>query len=111
MKLRVHLKGTIEVDVQHPTFIELLDPREVEDLGDGVVAPKHHNDTRTWMALEGYLEMLIAGRRREGVEPRWEVEQVETFCRICGCTGDVACEGGCSWVEPDLCSAHQEAAV
>lgn len=31
--------------------------------------------------------------------------QVEPFCRICGCTSGNACEGGCSWVEPDLCSA------
>lgn len=26
-------------------------------------------------------------------------------CRICGCTDDQACEGGCYWVEADLCSA------
>jgi len=26
-------------------------------------------------------------------------------CRVCGCTEDRACEGGCSWVEIDLCSA------
>ena len=26
-------------------------------------------------------------------------------CRICGCTDDHACPGGCHWVEPDLCSA------
>jgi phosphoribosylformylglycinamidine (FGAM) synthase PurS component len=25
-------------------------------------------------------------------------------CRVCGCTSTVACPGGCSWVEPDLCS-------
>lgn len=29
----------------------------------------------------------------------------EQFCRVCGCTEDAACDGGCSWVEPDLCSA------
>lgn len=29
----------------------------------------------------------------------------ERFCRVCGCTDDAACEGGCYWVEPDLCSA------
>ena len=29
----------------------------------------------------------------------------ERTCRICGCTEDNACEGGCSWVEVDLCSA------
>jgi hypothetical protein len=26
-------------------------------------------------------------------------------CRVCGCTRDRGCEGGCSWVEWDLCSA------
>jgi hypothetical protein len=26
-------------------------------------------------------------------------------CRVCDCTDDRACEGGCSWVEADLCSA------
>lgn len=25
-------------------------------------------------------------------------------CRECGCTDDAPCEGGCSWVEEDLCS-------
>jgi hypothetical protein len=31
-------------------------------------------------------------------------------CRECGCTDERACPGGCSWVEPDLCSACVEAA-
>lgn len=26
-------------------------------------------------------------------------------CRVCGCTDDRACPGGCYWVEEDLCSA------
>ena len=26
-------------------------------------------------------------------------------CRVCGCTEHNACDGGCSWVEEDLCSA------
>jgi hypothetical protein len=25
-------------------------------------------------------------------------------CRVCGCTDDYGCPGGCYWVEPDLCS-------
>lgn len=29
-------------------------------------------------------------------------------CRVCGCTDDHACEGGCYWVEPDLCSRCAE---
>jgi hypothetical protein len=30
-------------------------------------------------------------------------------CRVCGCTEDRACEGGCYWIEPDLCSACAKA--
>lgn len=26
-------------------------------------------------------------------------------CRVCGCTQEDACEGGCWWVEEDLCSS------
>jgi len=26
-------------------------------------------------------------------------------CRVCGCTQERACPGGCYWVEPDLCSS------
>jgi PRTRC genetic system protein E len=29
-------------------------------------------------------------------------------CRVCGCTNDHACEGGCHWVEKDLCSKCAE---
>lgn len=43
---------------------------------------------------------------------RWELwqrhilERVEDeqVCRVCGCTQDNACAGGCCWVEEDLCS-------
>lgn len=33
------------------------------------------------------------------------LEVLPHFCRTCGCTELQACAGGCSWVEPDLCSA------
>lgn len=26
------------------------------------------------------------------------------ICRGCGCWEEAACDGGCEWVEPDLCS-------
>lgn len=31
--------------------------------------------------------------------------QKAAICRSCGCSDFFACEGGCSWVEPDLCSS------
>ena len=29
-------------------------------------------------------------------------------CRLCGCIDDEACDGGCSWVAPGVCSSHVE---
>ncbi|RCX07893.1 hypothetical protein DFR58_14713 [Anaerobacterium chartisolvens] len=34
-----------------------------------------------------------------------EKAKIEAVCRICGCTWNNACLGGCSWVKEDLCSA------
>lgn len=34
--------------------------------------------------------------------------KVKRECRVCGCTDDNACAGGCYWVEPDLCSACEK---
>lgn len=33
---------------------------------------------------------------------------IANTCRVCGCTDDMACPGGCWWVEPDLCSRCAE---
>jgi|GEM_PF-1161361 len=48
-----------------------------------------------------------------GDRPIWQCWQkyilervdAEPVCRVCGCTQDNACQGGCYWVAPDLCSA------
>jgi hypothetical protein len=32
-------------------------------------------------------------------------------CRICGCTDNDACEGGCHWIGPDLCSTCEDKAA
>lgn len=37
-----------------------------------------------------------------------EDEEDEQTCRVCGCTWDNACEGGCYWVDDDLCSSCAE---
>lgn len=34
----------------------------------------------------------------------WGYEVEEQRCRVCGCTWNNACPGGCYWVEEDLCS-------
>lgn len=35
----------------------------------------------------------------------WDRLHGRIACRVCGCTDNAACRGGCSWVEIDLCSA------
>lgn len=40
----------------------------------------------------------------EQIEQAENREQTEQTCRICGCTDSKACEGGCSWVLPGICS-------
>lgn len=55
--------------------------------------------------------VLVAGAPREHwVTPRGrDVAAGGGQCRVCGCTDNDACEDGCSWVEPDLCSSCVEA--
>ena len=42
-------------------------------------------------------EYLAAAHRRFA-------RAVTRSCRVCGCTDTRACEGGCWWVEDDLCN-------
>jgi len=42
----------------------------------------------------------------EGCDQRCQLYGIRT-CRECGCTDEYGCDGGCSWVEDDLCSACQ----
>ena len=32
-------------------------------------------------------------------------------CRVCGCTDESACDGGCCWVFPDVCSSCEGALI
>lgn len=41
----------------------------------------------------------------------YEFEEDEKRCRVCGCTWNNACPGGCYWVEEDLCSQCADAAL
>lgn len=47
--------------------------------------------------MEAQRNLDLFARHRKGWTP------VRT-CRVCGCTERRACQGGCSWVSPDLCS-------
>jgi len=47
--------------------------------------------TRWW--LVGFADYLLQHMKRP------------QRCRVCGCTNEQACPGGCYWIECDLCSA------
>lgn len=53
-------------------------------------------------AVEHFIRREHA--RFTGKSVRITVEDLQV-CRSCGCTEDNACDGGCSWITPDLCSA------
>lgn len=33
---------------------------------------------------------------------------LQPICVMCGCTQSRACEGGCYWISPGICSSHEE---
>jgi ParB/RepB/Spo0J family partition protein len=43
-------------------------------------------------------------KRPKGKKPKSSAAK-EVACRVCGCIDSMACEGGCSWSEPNLCSS------
>lgn len=51
---------------------------------------------------------MVLGFDDEGTDEDDEPLFDEQACRVCGCTWDNACEGGCYWVEEDLCSTCAE---
>lgn len=61
-------------------------------------------DTELARAVEEELSRAVFARpsaSQFGASDGWR-------CKECGCTNDRACPGGCSWVEPNLCSACDE---
>lgn len=74
--------------------------------GEGVVSSPENTERVCCPECQGNKEtkreVLLQDALRElGVLGVFD----ERRCRVCGCTDDWACEGGCSWVEEDLCSA------
>ena len=59
--------------------------------------------------IAGVTFLMMAGTSRGP-----DIDPDNAFCRICQCTDDHACEGGCCWVtDPaggDLCSACMDGA-
>lgn len=60
-----------------------------------------------------FITFTIKGFEIEGNKEIYEIvnadvdedPQTAQKCRVCGCTQERACPGGCYWVESDLCSS------
>ncbi|RVU14934.1 hypothetical protein [Methylobacterium oryzihabitans] len=87
-----------------------------EDMGaapaaGGLLAPAVERAAGTAeFELQGVLVALLDAARPEilsvqaGPDPRLPA-RLGRICRGCGCSQADACAEGCTWVEPDLCSA------
>lgn len=55
---------------------------------------------------QGHLRLALGSALAAGAEHlvQAEVTVAVRQCRICGCTDDEACTGGCSWSQPEICS-------
>jgi len=52
--------------------------------------------------LNAWIEDYLA---EEGIRLCAGLSEGRQFCRVCGCSWNRACAGGCYWVEADLCSS------
>lgn len=96
-------KGRVRVDAEcEAAGIHLVMQAE----GYRVVIPAQARQGQSFSPVMEYDKAVAAAREAARARPQepTPVAMVAT-CRVCGCTDDHACEGGCWWVEADLCSA------
>ena len=77
-KYMVYAKGDIE---ENDITVECFDEKDMNHYAQAC-------------RKQGYKEVTTSTDR----------ESREQKCRVCGCTQNNACKGGCYWVEDDLCS-------
>lgn len=60
----------------------------------------------TWKTeARAWAEAVVFNEPGRAVRPEFLKHWDSRRCRACGCTQNRACPEGCSWTEPDLCSA------
>jgi hypothetical protein len=95
MRVRVLVAGSFDFELPNGADLVEVSPSGVTQPSEagGADSPSDHSLS--------VLEAAIL----EQIGPAFEIENWTTVCRGCGCDDDAACAGGCSWVEPDLCSS------
>lgn len=105
-----------------------LSPDEQRDIGEAGLLLAYAIDGKEWFGdahapafetAESEAYEILIGAARAAEIPAFDVvppavPDLAPFdvvqCRVCGCTDRHACPEGCSWTEPDLCSACAERA-
>jgi ParB family chromosome partitioning protein len=100
--VRVFLESGVDLAGKVPA--EILDVRSAGKSNSEPADPAYKTCIRCGGTGETIIDektKIICGACAGDGELEAEIAQ----CRVCGCTEYCACEGGCSWVEDDLCSA------
>lgn len=79
-------------------------PSEMANVAALMEVPETRTAAKRIQELEALVERLTSDEYYNHLMQGGAPEGWPT-CRVCGCWEYNACEDGCSWVEPDLCSA------
>lgn len=84
-------------------YLKRFNPEEV--VAPLIVDPRNRLYYKAvgYQLLEESAALLLEVSGAGPLDDIAEIED-ERKCRVCGCTWNNACEGGCYWVEDDLCS-------
>ena len=100
------IENTGNGELSTPSWLDVIDTlhtlledrREVKD----ALWP---SKARKYLKRSPLYDELMAMKVNPGIT---EEEEVADQCRVCGCTQLNACQGGCYWVEEDLCNVCSE---
>lgn len=86
---------------------QVATPRKVASVLQELMGP--HADREVRLVTRRPCDGLVVLRIEDLAWPMlaWEsLTKTEVrVCRVCGCTQDLGCRGGCYWIRPDLCSS------
>lgn len=75
----------------------------IEDLDDDVDEDDIDEDEH--LSVDDVTRRLeLAAAMAPTILPDGRILMTEAKCRVCGCTNERTCPGGCVWAEPNLCS-------
>jgi len=80
------------------------EPHELADWALNAITEEYGLNQAEIAAVVGALEYCIMERQALQLARAQDRERGEPMCLNCGCTQSHACEGGCFWASPNLCS-------